>query len=322
MPTNQNETQSVQDLDGDTITYINPSLISTEKMSFNLFGQNTSDLATSLNENFIGIVQSFYGEVAPLNPLKGQEWLNATDNLKYIWGGENWVQNTPNVVFDSFLFIKEDITETEFVIDESVFNFTIENIKLFNQEMKDIKFIIDPFDSKKIILKETNVTTLYILIFHPKDQITNPIINKKTELYATSGQTQFDIENFLVGTNINTLSVAINDVMIKNNEFSIVNNILTIDGMIYRVKNNDVITAWKHGGSLNAYYSTLHVSVDKRKDSITIPNFFKSIQTIELVDMDTKTIVNPINVEETEEYFKFELLDEKLISSTVKIRLI
>lgn len=317
-----NETQPVFALDGSTITYIDPALISTDKVSFNLLGQSTSDLAVALNENFISLAQSFYGETPPLNPLDGQQWLNKSDDLMYVWRNNNWVQTTPDVSFDCFLYIKYAIQVNEFIIDDTVFNFTINNIQLYNQDMKVIKFIIDPFDSKKIILKETNVTTLYIMVFHPKDRIANPFLNKKTEMYTTSGQTQYDIENFLSGTDINTLSVSLNEVMLKNNEFSIVNNILTLDGMVYRIKENDKITIWRNGGSLSAYYSTLHIETDTRVDSLRIPKFFKSLLHIELVDVDAKTVINPINLDEEATYYHFDFLDNKLVSSTVKIRII
>jgi len=317
-----NETQPVFALDGSTITYIDPSVVSTDKVSFNLLGQDTSDIAVVLNENFISLAQSFYGTTPPTNPLIGQQWLNATDDLRYVWRGNNWSQTSPDVSFDCFLYIKYDIQVTEFVIDDTVFNFTINNIKLYNQDMKDIKFIIDPFDSKKIILKETNVTTLYIMVFHPKDRIANPFLNKKTEMYATSGQTQYDIENVLIGTDVSTLSISLNEVMLKNNEFSVVNNILTLDGMVYRIKENDKITIWRNGGSLSAYYSTLHIETDTRVDFLRIPKFFKSLANIELIDVDTKTVINPVNLDEEAEYYHFDFLDDKLVSSTAKIRII
>lgn len=317
-----NETQPVFALDGSTITYIDPSIISTDKVAFNLLGQDTSDLAVVLNENFISLAQSFYGQTPPINPLIGQQWLNESDDLRYVWKGNNWVQTTPDVSFDCFLYIKYNIQVNEFVIDDTVFNFTINNIKLYNQDMKDIKFIIDPFDSKKIILKETNVTTLYIMVFHPKDRIANPFLNKKTEMYATSGQTQYDIENFLIGTDISTLSISLNEVMLKSNEFSVVNNILTLDGMVYRIKENDKITIWRNGGSLSAYYSTLHIETDARVNFLRIPKFFKSISHIELVDIDTNTIINPINLDEEVDYYHFDFLDTKLVASTTKIRII
>ena len=57
MAKNANKTQPIFDVSGDTIAYIDPSLVDHEKLSFNLFGQNTIDISTELNENFIGITQ-------------------------------------------------------------------------------------------------------------------------------------------------------------------------------------------------------------------------------------------------------------------------
>ncbi|HIP33695.1 MAG TPA: hypothetical protein EYG89_02955, partial [Bacteroidia bacterium] len=208
-----NETQPIIDTEEELITYINPDIINNTKISLNLFGVDVSELSVSLNENFIRLTQSFYGSNSPINPLIGQQWFNKNNLITYRWLGENWVQVDRDITFDCFLYVKFDITENEFIIDESVFNFTIENIVLFNQDMQNIKFIIDPFDSNKIILKESGVTTLYILVFHPKDRISNPFINKKVELFTKSGQTQFDIGIFHDGTNINTLSVDLNGVM-------------------------------------------------------------------------------------------------------------
>ena len=320
--TDNKETQQITDIEGTNVAYINPSLIDTTKLSLNLFGSEISELSDPINDNFIRLTQTFYGESAPINPLIGQQWFNKSDLTTYRWLGENWVQMDCDTTFDCFMYVKSDITKTEFIIDESVFNFTIENIKLYNQDMQDIKFIIDPFDSKKIILKESNVTTLYILVFHPKDRIANPFKNKKVEIFSKSGQTQFDIESFLIGTNINTLSVDLNGIMLKNNEFSVTNNILTIDGKIYRVRDNDKLTIWQHGGSLSAYYSNLHIQTDKRMDYLKIPKFFKSIINLELFDKDNNVIINPIEVNDYDDYTHFEFLDKKLITSDVKIRII
>lgn len=322
MADNINDTQKIVDIEGNTIANVNPTIIETTKLPINIIGEDVSELANPINENFIKTTQNFFGAEAPNNPLIGQIWFNKNDMCTYRWLGDNWVQVDRDSTFDCFLYIKHDITETEFVIDEAVFNFTIDNIKLYNQDMQDIKFVIDPFDSKKIILKEMNVTSLYIMVFHPKDRITNPFINKKVEIFTESGQTQFDIESFLTGTDINTLSVDLNGVMMKNNEFSVTNNILTIDGMIYRVRLNDKLTVWRHGGSHEAYYSNLHVVSDSRKDFLRIPKFFKSVMNLELFDEDNKIIVNPIEVTELDDYYHFEFLDKKLISTDVKIRII
>jgi hypothetical protein len=73
---------------------------------------------------------------------------------------------------------------------------------------------------------------------------------------------------------------------------------------------------------LTSYYTTLHIKTDNRVDYLRLPKFFKSITQIDLIDIDTKTTVNPINSDEQETYFHFDFLDNKLISSEVKIRII
>jgi len=323
MDDNVNKTQKVVDVQNNTITYIQPTIIDTTDFSLNLFGHKTTDIAYALNENFIRLTQNFYGDIQPIKPLNGQLWFNATDNMLYRWLKDNWVQIEKDNTYDSFMYIMYDVDSvTEFVLDEFVFNFTINNIKLYNQSMQDVKFIIDPFDSRKIILKESNVSTLYIVIFHPKDKITNPLINRKKDVFTSSGQTQFDIDSFLDGSNINTLSVSLNDILLKNNEFSIKNNILTINGMIYRVKTNDKLTIWLYGGSLSSYYSTLYIHTNKNSDFLNIPKIFKEIVSIDIFDLDEKTLINPILVTEFDDYINFEFLDKKNIKVKSMIRII
>lgn len=323
MADNINNTQKVVDIQGETITYIHPDLIDNIRFSLNLFGENTSDLANALNENFIRLTQNFYSEIQPENPIIGQNWFNKADNITYKWLGENWVQMERDNTYDSFMYIMYDVASVkEFVLDEFVFNFTINNIKLYDQNMNDVKFIIDPFDSRKIILKQSNVTTLYILVFHPKDRITNPFINRKMEIFTESGQTQYDIDSFLNGSDLNTLSVALNGTMLKNNEFFVANNILNIDGMIYRVRKDDKLSIWLYGGSLTGYYSNLTIHTNKRNGFLRIPNFFKNIVDLEIIDVDAKTTVNPIEVIEYDDYINFEFLDIKNIKAKVHVRII
>jgi len=318
-----NETQSVYDINGKKITDINPMMIDSTKTGINLLGSNISELSDAINSNFINVIQSFYGVDAPINPIMGQQWFNQDELIMYRWLGENWIQTDIDNTFDSYLYIKFNIGDmNEFNIDESVFNFTIMNIKLFNQNMEDVKFVIDPFDSKKIILKQSGVTDLYIMIFHPKDRISNPIFNKKTEFLTSSGQTQFEIDSLMQGTNINTLSVDLNGVLLKNNEFSITNNILTIDGKIYRVRANDILTVWKHGGSLTSYYANLHIITNKHNDIIQIPKFFKDIVTLEFYNIDTKTLINPIKYTENKDALIYQFLDKKMLKADLKIRII
>ncbi len=316
-------TQKIVDSQNNLITYIQPDIINENNFSLNLFGEQTTDLYKALNNNFIKLVQNFYGDEQPINPIIGQNWLNKQDNILYKWYGNNWVQSERDNIYDAFMYVMYDIGNTkEFVLDEFVFNFTINNIKLYDQNMQDVKFIIDAFDSRKIILKQSNIDTLYIMVFHPKDRITNPYINRKIEIYTESGQTQFDISAFLNENNLNTLSVSLNDIMLNNNEFYVVNNTLNIDGMIYRVRKDDKLSIWLYGGSLSGYYSNLFIHTNKRSNFLRIPQFFKNIVNIDIIDVDSKTNINPIEVLEFDDYINFEFLDLKNIKAKIYIRII
>ncbi len=316
-------TQKIVDSQNNLITYIQPDIINENNFSLNLFGEQTTDLYKALNNNFIKLVQNFYGDEQPINPIIGQNWLNKQDNILYKWYGNNWVQSERDNIYDAFMYVMYDIGNTkEFVLDEFVFNFTINNIKLYDQNIQDVKFIIDAFDSRKIILKQSNIDTLYIMVFHPKDRITNPYINRKIEIYTESGQTQFDISAFLNENNLNTLSVSLNDIMLNNNEFYVVNNTLNIDGMIYRVRKDDKLSIWLYGGSLSGYYSNLFIHTNKRSNFLRIPQFFKSIVNIDIIDVDSKTNINPIEVLEFDDYINFEFLDLKNIKAKIYIRII
>lgn len=316
-------TQKIVDSQNNLITYIQPDIINENNFSLNLFGEQTTDLYKALNNNFIKLVQNFYGDEQPINPIIGQNWLNKQDNILYKWYGNNWVQSERDNIYDAFMYVMYDIGNTkEFVLDEFVFNFTINNIKLYDQNMQDVKFIIDAFDSRKIILKQSNIDTLYIMVFHPKDRITNPYINRKIEIYTESGQTQFDISAFLNENNLNTLSVSLNDIMLNNNEFYVVNNTLNIDGMIYRVRKDDKLSIWLYGGSLSGYYSNLFIHTNKRSNFLRIPQFFKNIVDIDIIDVDSKTNINPIEVLEFDDYINFEFLDLKNIKAKIYIRII
>lgn len=316
-------TQKIVDSQNNLITYIQPDIINENNFSLNLFGEQTTDLYKALNNNFIKLVQNFYGDEQPINPIIGQNWLNKQDNILYKWYGNNWVQSERDNIYDVFMYVMYDIGNTkEFVLDEFVFNFTINNIKLYDQNMQDVKFIIDAFDSRKIILKQSNIDTLYIMVFHPKDRITNPYINRKIEIYTESGQTQFDISAFLNENNLNTLSVSLNDIMLNNNEFYVVNNTLNIDGMIYRVRKDDKLSIWLYGGSLSGYYSNLFIHTNKRSNFLRIPQFFKNIVNIDIIDVDSKTNINPIEVLEFDDYINFEFLDLKNIKAKIYIRII
>jgi len=318
-----NETQRVNDIEGKQLTYIDPNSANDHNFALHLVGSSVSDLYKVLNENFIRLTQNFYSETQPINPVIGQNWFNKSDNMTYKWMGHNWVQTEKDMTYDSFLYIKYNIAGTrEFVFDESVFNFTIENIKLYDQDFKDAKFVIDTYDARKIILKESNITTLYLLIFHPKDRISNPFRNRRLDFITTSGQTQFDLGAFLNDESVNTLSVSLNDVMMKSNEFFVVNNILNISGKVYRVRPNNKLTVWLHGGSMSGYYTDLKIIPNRKEMIIKIPKFFRKIEYLEIVDVDKQVCVNPMVVTEHNEYFYFEFLDKKNVVINMRVRII
>lgn len=318
-----NNTQRVVDVTGNTVAYVNPNIIDSLGFSFNIFGNNISELSNALNENFIKITQNFYSGDAPINPLIGQNWFNKNDSLTYKWVGSNWIQQNLDTTYDAFMFVKYNVADiTEFVMDEFVFNFTMKNIVLYNQNLVAVKFIIDPFDSRKIILKDSNVDTLYIMVFHPNDRISNPIINKKIDFFTISGQTQFDLNSFLVGNNINTLSVSLNNTMLRNNEFTINNGILSINGSIYRVRRNDKLSVWMYGGSLGGYYTNFKIHTSDKSSFLKIPKFFKSIISMEIIDNDNKVSVNPIETVEYTDYVHFEFLSKKNLSVNLRVQII
>lgn len=325
---NTNDTQKVVDILGNTITYINPKTVDDTKFDLDLIGkdfltyENIIHLSDSLNKNFIKLTQHFYGEIPPFNPVLGQQWLNSEDKSSYIWLGNNWVQREKDVIHDVFMFVTySDEAIKEFVLDEFVFNYTMNNIMLFDQDLKALKFILDSFDSKKVIIKEKNVKTVYALVFHPKDKISNPLINNKIEFITESGQTQYPLGSFLSSSTVNTLTVSLNNTMLKNNEFNVVNDILNIDGKIYRVKKNDKLNVWLHGGSLSNYKTNLKISTNKKHDFLRIPKFFAKLETVEIVDESEKKTINPIIMHEYEDYYEFEFIEKKNVVANAILRI-
>jgi len=322
-------TQRIIDSQEKTIAYINPNSIDDVACELGFVGDSfltidtISKLSPVLNKNFIKLSQNFYNSKPPKNPVNGQRWINSEDRLAYVWFENSWIQSERDTTFDTFMYVKYDMKDVrDFVLDEFVFNYTINNIKILNQDMKDVKFSIDSFDSRKIVLKERNIITLYIIVFHPKDRITNPLINKKTEIFTTSGQTQFDISSFISDSDITTLSVTLNGILLKNNEFFVVNHVLNIDGMIYRIKKGDKLTIWLHGGSLSQYHSTFKIHASSNADYINIPKFFKNIENLEIIDIENKVSVNPLSTTEFDDYYHFEFVDKKNVIVNAKIRII
>lgn len=283
-------------------------------------GSSISDLSNILNKNFTNLLQNFYGSVPPVKAFIGQKWIDE-QFIEYFWDGFNWRQSSDEFVYSSQLFCIDELTSSEFVFDQTIFNYTIDNLILFDSEMEDIKFSIDSFDSKKIILKQSVNAPIYIAVYHPKDKISNPRINKKITFITESGQTQFDIETIMDGTNINTLSVVLNGYILKNSEFSIFNNVLTINGMIYRIKKNDILEIFSKGASLKNYYGSINIFFIGESDKVRInKKLFQSIESISFYNGNDG--INPIDLIETDNYFEYAFLKKYSLKCDLVVKYI
>lgn len=314
-------TEEIKDITGEIIGEINSNDVNSTLTPLNLFGtEYPESLNQYLNQNFLLLLQNFASETPPLNPLKGQSWFNTIDEQIYLYNGVNWKQTQLEPTYDIFVFYYPN-PSTEIVLDESVFNLTLNNTIVLNENMESTKFIIDTFDSKKIILKES-VENITVIVFHPNDKLSNLIKNTKKEFIAQSGQTQFDIGDELGGTDVSTLSVLLNDVLLKPNEFNVVNNTLTIDGKIYRVNKNDILTVYKYGGSIQHYYSSMIVKSTEITDTIKIPKMFQSIKEIIFYDEFDKVILNPLSEENYPSYIEYKFMQPRKLKAEIQVKLI
>jgi hypothetical protein len=319
---NNNKTQIIKDEDGNNIDAINPNTINKSAIGINLLGENLNTYANGLNENFIKIIQNFYGNNPPLKPLKGQKWLSKNDNMMYIWDGYTWKQLEENKIFDIKMIVRE-IDSKEILIDDSVFKLGIENISIYDQDMNKIIFTFDPNNSERIFIKSPNIKLIYIIIFHPNDKVSNPYFNKKMELISEiNSQTQFDISEIMKGNVKSNISVKVNDDLITFNDFYIENNVLNLNGKIFNIKKNDVIKVWKYGGSLKKYNAELKIEFDEMTDVIRIPKFFEKIRSIKIIDKVNKSLIMPISVEDKINYYEILIMDKKKISAEIDINII
>ena len=85
-----------------TINLTNGSLLATvsdgtvdiTSSSLTLVGRNYAGYGTFLNENFVKLLENFSSISSPNNPLKGQLWWDATNNVLRVWSGNSWKIST------------------------------------------------------------------------------------------------------------------------------------------------------------------------------------------------------------------------------------
>lgn len=77
--------------DGTLVAEIPDGIIDTETLDINLVGKNTTGYGTTLNTNFVKLLENFASPApGPQNPLKGQIWFNTTANRLNVFDGNAW----------------------------------------------------------------------------------------------------------------------------------------------------------------------------------------------------------------------------------------
>jgi hypothetical protein len=320
MEKNMELIQPIFDLDGKKILYIDPNTVYTDSF-INFFGENTISIANFLNENNIKLVQNFYSDVPPEPALFRMKWLNKVNNKFYEYNGYNWQQIEKDKVSDVFMYRLE--YKDELYLPNSIFNLGFNNLKLFDDEFNELLYSIDTYDNRKIILKYENVSNVYAVLFHPNDIISNFNYNEKVEFVAESGQTQFDITTLKVEQdNVYNISVVINDVVLKYDEFYVENGILNINGRYYNLSKGDIVKVYKNGGSFEDYHTNIKFYFETEVKKFKIYKFFNRIEEIKIVDVINKQIIEPIDIVEYSDYFEVEIFSDRLIKADIKVRVI
>ena len=60
--------------------------VDSRSTSLVLIGKNYPSYGTSLNNNFVRLLENFANYVEPNSPMVGQLWFNTTDNKMYVYG--------------------------------------------------------------------------------------------------------------------------------------------------------------------------------------------------------------------------------------------
>jgi hypothetical protein len=85
-----------------TINHYNDSPLATvsdgtydqSSTSLTLIGKDLPNYGTFLNENFVYLLENFAGTTQPSNPVIGQLWWDATNNILRVWSGVSWKIST------------------------------------------------------------------------------------------------------------------------------------------------------------------------------------------------------------------------------------
>jgi hypothetical protein len=73
---------------------ISDGTVDTNHTSLVLIGKNYAGYGQFLNENFVKMLENFANTSSPANPLTGQLWWDATNNILKVWSGASWKIST------------------------------------------------------------------------------------------------------------------------------------------------------------------------------------------------------------------------------------
>ena len=79
---------------GTTLATVSDGSVDTSHSSLTLIGKDYAGYGAFLNENFIYLLENFASTSSPANPLKGQLWWDATNNVLKVYSGASWKIST------------------------------------------------------------------------------------------------------------------------------------------------------------------------------------------------------------------------------------
>lgn len=79
---------------GQTLTTLSDGTVNTASSSLVLIGKNYAGYGTFLNDNFVRLLENFSSTSSPANPIAGQLWWDATNNVLKVYSGSSWKIST------------------------------------------------------------------------------------------------------------------------------------------------------------------------------------------------------------------------------------
>jgi hypothetical protein len=79
---------------GQTLTTLSDGTVNTASSSLVLIGKNYAGYGTFLNDNFVRLLENFSSTSSPANPIAGQLWWDATNNVLKVYSGTSWKIST------------------------------------------------------------------------------------------------------------------------------------------------------------------------------------------------------------------------------------